>query len=59
MPGVPADLEVSFGSEVLAAYMRMGLSNSCTSRPAFTVRTVPRARQARVPERIRLFSQGV
>ena len=34
MPGVLADSGVSFGSEVLAAYMRMGLSNSCTSRPA-------------------------
>jgi len=34
MPGVPADSGVSFGSEVLAAYMRIGLSNSCTSRPA-------------------------
>ena len=34
MPGVLADSGVSFGSEVLAAYMRIGLSNSCTSRPA-------------------------
>ena len=34
IPGVLADSVVSFGSEVLAAYMRMVLSNSCTSRPA-------------------------
>jgi len=34
MPGVPADSGVSFGNEVLGAYMRIGLSNSCTSRPA-------------------------
>ena len=34
MPGVPADSEVSFGNEILAAYMSIGLSNSCTSRPA-------------------------
>ena len=34
MPGELADSGVSFGIEVLAAYMRMGLSNSCTSRPA-------------------------
>lgn len=39
MPGVLADSGVSFGIEVLAAYMRMGLSKSCTSRPAlYTVR---------------------
>lgn len=34
MPGVPADSGLSFGNEVLGAYMRIGLSNSCTSRPA-------------------------
>ena len=34
MPGVLADSVVSFGSEVLAAYRRIALSNSCTSRPA-------------------------
>ena len=40
MPGVPADSGVSFGSEFLAAYMRMGLSNSCTSRPALYTESV-------------------
>ena len=40
MPGVLADSRVSFGSEVLAAYMRMGLSNSCTSRPALYTESV-------------------
>ena len=34
MPGVLADSGVPFGSEILAAYARIGLSNSCTSRPA-------------------------
>lgn len=40
MPGVLAESGVSFGSEVLAAYMRMGLSNSCTSRPALYTESV-------------------
>src|SRR5262245_54472739 len=40
MPGVPADSGVSFGSEVSAAYMRIGLSNSCTSRPALYTESV-------------------
>jgi len=34
MPGLLADSGIPFGSEVFAAYMRIGLSNSCTSRPA-------------------------
>jgi len=34
MPGLLADSGDPFGSEVLAAYMSIGLSNSCTSRPA-------------------------
>ena len=40
MPGVPAASGVSLGSEVLGAYMRMGLSNSCTSRPALNTESV-------------------
>jgi hypothetical protein len=40
MPGELADSGVSFGTEVLAAYMRMGLSNSCTSRPALYTESV-------------------
>src|SRR5580765_2769781 len=43
MPGLPADSGVSFGSEVLGAYMRMGLSNSCTSRPALYTERVSEA----------------
>lgn len=40
MPGVLADSGESFGNEVLGAYMRMGLSNSCISRPALYTESV-------------------
>jgi len=40
MSGVLADSGVSFGNEVLGAYMRIGLSNSCTSRPALYTESV-------------------
>jgi hypothetical protein len=50
MPEVPADSEVSFGNEVLAAYMSIGLSNSCTSRPALYTERV-RGAEARTRTR--------
>ena len=40
MPGLAANSGVSFDSEILAAYMRVGLSNSCTSRPALYTESV-------------------